>query len=156
MKNIESKNDLVVGIIYRHQKNRYAKFCKKFCKTLDVLNKSKTDYIIVGDVNIDFCKYNIDNNITNYANSLRGHRFWIFRILRLFSALWPPLRLKRIKMMVYWIYFDFWKTKFFNFFHQNVRRRCFRECAHGNFNSAAISQYFLMIFFKCKMMLLCT
>ena len=36
------------------------------------MNKNKTDYIIVGDVNIDFLKYNLVTNVTNYANCLNS------------------------------------------------------------------------------------
>ena len=77
--NINSKNNFVIGVIYRHQKNHYSNFRESLCKSLDILNKSKTDYVIVGDVNIDFMKYNIATNITKYANALNsvGCNFFI-------------------------------------------------------------------------------
>ena len=69
---IGEKKSFVVGVIYRHPKQHYSRFRDALCKTLDVLNKNKTDYIIVRDANIDFLKYNIANNVTNYANYLNS------------------------------------------------------------------------------------
>ena len=42
-------SNIVVGVIYRHPTQNCTKFCDKLCKTLNILNKSKTDYMIVGD-----------------------------------------------------------------------------------------------------------
>ena len=64
------KNKLVVGVIYRHPRQNYKKFCEKLCRTVSILNKTDTKYVIVGDVNIDVLKYNLATNITEYVNSL--------------------------------------------------------------------------------------
>ena len=62
----------MVGVIYRHPKQDYARFRTAICKSLDILNKANTEYIIVGDINIDFLKYNLATNVTNYANYLNS------------------------------------------------------------------------------------
>ena len=66
-------------MIYRHPKQKYNQFRNALCKSLDVLNKEKTDYVIVGDVNINFLKYNVAANVTNYANYLNtlGCKFFV-------------------------------------------------------------------------------
>ena len=65
----KSKN-LVIGVIYRHPGHKYEFFCNKLCKTLNSLNASKTDYVIVGDINIDILKFNLATDVTDYINSL--------------------------------------------------------------------------------------
>ena len=84
---IKNENNFVLGVIYRHPKNSYANFRDSLCKSLDILNKSKTDYVIVGDINIDFLKYNIATNITRYANALNsvGCNFFIDKATRITS-----------------------------------------------------------------------
>ena len=66
------KPNFVVGIIYRHPDHKYEKFCECLCDTLNTLNKTKTDYIIVGDININTLKYNIAQNVTDYVNALHS------------------------------------------------------------------------------------
>ena len=67
-KNIDEK--LVIGNIYRHPKQNYMKFSENLCKLLENLNKSKTSYVLVGDINIDILKYSLASNVTNYINSI--------------------------------------------------------------------------------------
>ena len=64
----------VFGVIYRHPGQKYNSFCDKLCNTLNMLNKSKSNYIIVGDFNIDLLKYNLVTPVTNYVNSLHSMR----------------------------------------------------------------------------------
>ena len=64
-----SKN-LVIGVIYRHPGHKYDFFCKQLCDTLNKLNASKTDYVIVGDINVDILKFNLATDVTDYINSL--------------------------------------------------------------------------------------
>ena len=52
--------------------NRLAKKNMSLCDTLNTLNKTKTDYIIVGDININTLKYNIAQNVTDYVNALHS------------------------------------------------------------------------------------
>ena len=71
--NVELDNKkFVLGIIYRHPGHKYNTFCNKLCKNLDKLNKTKSNYIIVGDLNIDLLKYNLVTDVTNYVNSLNS------------------------------------------------------------------------------------
>ena len=60
----------VIGTIYRHPGSKYIKFCEKLLSSLDILNKNKTNYVLVGDYNINILKYNLVSNVTNYINSL--------------------------------------------------------------------------------------
>ena len=62
--------NVVIGIIYRHPNHHYDVFCEKLCNTINLLNATKTKYIIVGDINIDLQKFNLATDVTNYVNSL--------------------------------------------------------------------------------------
>ena len=62
--------NVVIGIIYRHPNHHYEVFCEKLCNTINLLNATKTKYIIVGDLNIDLLKFNLATDVTNYVNSL--------------------------------------------------------------------------------------
>ena len=64
-----SKN-LVIGVIYRHPGHKYDFYCSQLCDTLNKLNASKTDYVVVGDINIDILKFNLATDVTDYINSL--------------------------------------------------------------------------------------
>ena len=65
-----NNSNLVIGVIYRHPGHKYDTFCHKLCHTLNILNASKTNYILVGDFNIDLIKFNLVTDVTNYVNSL--------------------------------------------------------------------------------------
>ena len=62
----------VIGNIYRHPVSQYKFFCENLCKSLEILNQSKTKYILLGDYNIDMLKYNLCTDVTNYTNSLNS------------------------------------------------------------------------------------
>ena len=62
----------VIGNIYRHPGSQYKLFCERLCKSLEILNETKTKYILVGDYNIDLLKYNLATDVTNYTNSLNS------------------------------------------------------------------------------------
>lgn len=67
------KNDnLVVAVLYRHPGSQYTEFRDKLCATVDTLNKSKTRYVVLGDINIDLLKYNLTKNVTEYLNELQS------------------------------------------------------------------------------------
>ena len=70
----ESKHSkhFIIGVIYRHPNHSYKKFCEKLCETIDLLNKSRVDYYITGDFNINIMKYNVATDITFYINSLKS------------------------------------------------------------------------------------
>ena len=70
-----SKSDTikyVIGNIYRHPGSQYKFFCENLCKSLEILNQSKTKYILLGDYNIDMLKYSLASDVTNYTNSLNS------------------------------------------------------------------------------------
>ena len=71
----DSKNKLeklVIGSIYRHPGSQYKSFCERLCSVIEGLNQTKTKYILVGDTNIDYLKFNLATNVTNYVNSLNS------------------------------------------------------------------------------------
>ena len=68
-KNI-TKENLVVGVIYHHPDQGYEAFSESLSRTLHILNKNKTNYVIVGDINLDTEKYNLTSNASNYLNNL--------------------------------------------------------------------------------------
>ena len=62
----------VVGVIYRHPDRLYRSFTYKLCQTIEKLNRAKTKFMIVGDINIDLLKYSLARNITDYTNKLKS------------------------------------------------------------------------------------
>ncbi len=72
----KSKNDktdeLVVGVIYRHPGSQIKEFENKICSIVNALNQSKSNFVIVGDININSLKMNIVQNITDYFINLQG------------------------------------------------------------------------------------
>ena len=68
--NTNKTTNIVIGVIYRHPNHHYDMFCEKLCNTINILNSTKTNYIIVGDLNIDLLKFNLATDVTNYINSL--------------------------------------------------------------------------------------
>ena len=70
-KNRKDKN-LVVGIIYRHPDHKYSDFCTNICETIEKLNQTKKQFIIMGDVNINLLKYNLAKDVTEYLQNIRS------------------------------------------------------------------------------------
>ena len=67
----KSKSErLIIGVIYRHHFNVNQSYLDAMCKTLHMLNESNSEYIIVGDVNINTEKYNVSSCATNYLNAI--------------------------------------------------------------------------------------
>ena len=66
-----NKNGLVIGVIYRHGHDCQDLY-EKLCEQLILLNAQKTEYIIVGDFNLDVMKYNLDTDATICLNNLRS------------------------------------------------------------------------------------
>ena len=60
--------NLVLGVIYRHPDKRYSAFSESLRQSLHKLNESKSNYILVGDFNIDADKYNIASYATDFLN----------------------------------------------------------------------------------------
>ena len=58
----------IVGVIYRHPKQKLSEFCKSFESTIEKLNSKKLMYYIGGDFNADLLKSNSDINIKDFMN----------------------------------------------------------------------------------------
>ena len=69
---MDDGSKLVIGVVYRHPGHKYETFCDKLCNNLNSLNLSKTNYLVVGDFNINLLKYGIAGNVTNYVNALNS------------------------------------------------------------------------------------
>ena len=68
-----NKNDsFVIGVIYRHPDHAYRSFSYRLGQNIEKLNKNKSNFIIVGDINIDLLKYNLARNITDYTNIIKS------------------------------------------------------------------------------------
>ena len=65
-------NDLVIGVIYRHPGSQFKEFESKLCDTICALNQNQTKFVILGDVNVNFLKINVANDISNYYNHVQG------------------------------------------------------------------------------------
>jgi len=61
---------VVIGNIYRNPGAQLQQFCESLCSSIEILNRSKTKYVLLGDTNIDLTKFNLVSSITNYVNSL--------------------------------------------------------------------------------------
>ena len=69
----KTKENFVVGVVYRHPRDDYTEFSNSLCKSLHILNSSKTNYVIVGDFNVNTLKYNLVNNVTDYVNAIGSY-----------------------------------------------------------------------------------
>jgi len=67
--NVSSKK-CVVGMIYRHPSPNSQAFQLAFTNLLEIMHSEKSNYIIGGDINLKFLKYQIDTHITIYVNSI--------------------------------------------------------------------------------------
>jgi len=43
---------LVIGTIYRHPSSQYRQFCENLCSSIELLNRTNTKYVLLGDTNI--------------------------------------------------------------------------------------------------------
>ena len=67
------ENDpLVVGVIYRQPNTPYRPFLSRLCHLTEKLNRDKKRFMIVGDININYLKYNLTRKITEYVNTLKS------------------------------------------------------------------------------------
>ena len=58
----------IVGVIYRHPKQKLSEFCNSFELTIEKLNSRKLMYYIGGDFNADLLKSNSDTNIEDWLD----------------------------------------------------------------------------------------
>ena len=65
-------HNLVIGVVYRHPGSQYKEFEKKMCDIVAGLNRNKTNFVIMGDTNINLLKMNIVTDVTNYINNLQS------------------------------------------------------------------------------------
>jgi len=65
--------NLIIGVIYRHHFKVNQAYIDSMCRTLHMLNESKSEYVIVGDVNINTEKYCLTPHVTNYVNAITSY-----------------------------------------------------------------------------------
>ena len=58
----------IVGVIYRHPKQKLSEFCYSFESTIEKMKSRKWMNYIEGDFNADFLKSNSDTNIKDFMN----------------------------------------------------------------------------------------
>ena len=62
----EKLKNVVIGCIYRHPLNDRQHFLESLREQLENLNNKGKEVFILGDINIDFLKYNDDNQTSEY------------------------------------------------------------------------------------------
>ena len=62
------QNNIVIGCIYRHPKSDRSLFYETLKKQLETLNSKGKEVLLLGDVNIDFLKYNKDAQTSEYLD----------------------------------------------------------------------------------------
>ena len=60
----------VDGVICRHPSPNSQAFQLAFTNLLEIMHSEKNNYMIGGDTNLNFLKYQIDTHITDYVNSI--------------------------------------------------------------------------------------
>jgi len=65
-------NELIIGVVYRHPGSQIKEFEEKICQTISSLIELKNNFVIMGDININFQKVNLVQNITDYYNNLQS------------------------------------------------------------------------------------
>ena len=63
---------IVIGVVYRHPVSNYKYFQEKLSNTIYDLNQNNTQFMILGDMNINLMKYNLATPITNYLNDIQS------------------------------------------------------------------------------------
>ena len=71
----EKLKKIVIGCIYRHPSNDRERFLENPKERLDKLNNKGKGVFILGDINIDFLKYNNDNQTSEYLDMLLDQGF---------------------------------------------------------------------------------
>ena len=70
--NVTPQKALVIGLIYRHPTNNFAQFQEQLTHTLNKLNHSKQEYILVRDYNFDLLKQQSNSRIRNYLSAIHA------------------------------------------------------------------------------------
>ena len=69
------RENIVIGLIYRHPRTHYNKFSEALEKNLLVLGHKNKKAVILGDLNIDLMKFNIASKVTDYVQQLVSQGF---------------------------------------------------------------------------------
>ena len=65
------KSNIILGVIYRHSKQKLSLFQDKLCKNLSKLENNKLNYIVNGDFNINTLAIK-NPKLRNYVNDLNS------------------------------------------------------------------------------------
>ena len=65
----------MIGCVYWHPSNDRQHFLETLREQLDNLNNKGKEVFILGDINVDFLKYNDDNQTSEYLDMLIDHVF---------------------------------------------------------------------------------
>lgn len=71
----EKLKNAVIGCLYRHPSNDRQQFLQTLREQLDNLNNKGKEIFILGDINVDFLKYNDDNQTSEYLDILLDQGF---------------------------------------------------------------------------------
>ena len=62
----------MIGVVYRHPRSQYKEFENRLCSLINALNESNTNFVIMGDMNVNFLKRKIANDIKQYHENIQG------------------------------------------------------------------------------------
>jgi len=65
-----TRNNIIIGVIYRHPNSPLANFQEILCNNLEKLTKSNLNFYISGDININILECNSNNKVNDYINSI--------------------------------------------------------------------------------------
>jgi hypothetical protein len=69
------QKNIILGCIYRHPSNDRTQFHERLEATLTELNGKGYELFLLGDMNINFLKYNVDASTSEYLDMLFGKGF---------------------------------------------------------------------------------
>jgi len=63
-----NKDDVMVGVVYRHPNSNFLAFQDELFSTLHKLSSCNCPYYILGDFNMDFLKINSNSSVSDFKN----------------------------------------------------------------------------------------
>ena len=65
-------NNLVIGVVYRHPGSQFKEFENRICSLINALNENHTNFVIIGDMNVNLLKRKIVTDIWEYHKNIQG------------------------------------------------------------------------------------
>ena len=65
-------DNLIIGVVYRHPGSQTKEFEKRLCNLIHAFNQNQTNFVIIGDMNVNLLKRKIVKDIREYYNNIQG------------------------------------------------------------------------------------